>query len=133
MPPIYLFFDEQFGKRFLETAARFARHRKATVRAVLSGRYQSPWGRGPVNVMRRCARRVVTARRHRRRLGIPVRVVSNVNSRRFLASIPPGACGIVAGFNQIFETAAYTRFSRLVNMHPSVLPLYRGPIPSACG
>jgi folate-dependent phosphoribosylglycinamide formyltransferase PurN len=37
--------------------------------------------------------------------------------------------GIIAGFNQIFKKETIEQFSLLVNFHPSILPLYRGPSP----
>jgi UDP-4-amino-4-deoxy-L-arabinose formyltransferase/UDP-glucuronic acid dehydrogenase (UDP-4-keto-hexauronic acid decarboxylating) len=53
-----------------------------------------------------------------------------VNAPAFLSRIPAGADGLVAGFNQIFKPAAIERFASLVNVHPSLLPFYRGPTPS---
>lgn len=74
-----------------------------------------------------------------RRLSIPllarlcsatVLAVEDVNAQSFRDSIPPGSHGIVAGFNQIFRRELIERFASVVNFHPSVLPLYRGPVPS---
>ncbi len=36
----------------------------------------------------------------------------------------------MTGFNQIFRRQSIDSFRTLVNFHPSVLPLYRGPVPS---
>ena len=36
---------------------------------------------------------------------------------------------IITGFNQIFNKTTIQQFNLLVNFHPSVLPLYRGPFP----
>jgi len=62
--------------------------------------------------------------------GAVVRTVANVNAVDFLQTVPPGTYGVVAGFNQIFRRNAIDCFRSLVNFHPSVLPLYRGPVPS---
>ena len=47
-----------------------------------------------------------------------------------MGKIPPGSHGIVAGFDQIFRRQAIGSFQSLVNFHPSILPFYRGPVPS---
>ena len=38
--------------------------------------------------------------------------------------------GICSGFDQIFSSATIDCFEQLVNFHPSLLPYYRGPVPS---
>jgi methionyl-tRNA formyltransferase len=62
--------------------------------------------------------------------GAVVRSVEDINHPDFLRTIPAGAHGIIAGFNQIFHHEAIASFKSLVNFHGSVLPLYRGPTPS---
>jgi methionyl-tRNA formyltransferase len=57
-------------------------------------------------------------------------MVEDVNSPRFARRILPSDHGIVTGFNQIFREETIRRFKSLVNFHPSILPLYRGPVPS---
>jgi methionyl-tRNA formyltransferase len=59
-----------------------------------------------------------------------VLTVRDVNDPEFLKGIPAGSHGVVAGFNQIFKREAIASLQSLVNFHSSVLPLYRGPIPS---
>jgi methionyl-tRNA formyltransferase len=44
--------------------------------------------------------------------------------------IRPEDHGVIAGFNQIFKSDTIGSFRSLVNFHPSVLPFYRGPVPS---
>lgn len=58
------------------------------------------------------------------------RVVKNVNSAQFIHEIDSSDIGVIAGFNQIFANISIDRFDRLANIHPSILPLYRGPLPS---
>jgi methionyl-tRNA formyltransferase len=62
--------------------------------------------------------------------GAKVRTVTDVNAPEFWGTVPAGSHGIVAGFNQIFRRQAIDSFRTLVNFHPSILPLYRGPVPS---
>jgi methionyl-tRNA formyltransferase len=38
--------------------------------------------------------------------------------------------GFIAGFNQIFHEETISLFVSLYNFHPSLLPYYRGPVPS---
>ena len=57
-------------------------------------------------------------------------IVEDINAPSFYNRIHLGDHGIVAGFNQIFRPVVIRRFSSLVNFHPSILPLYRGPVPS---
>lgn len=57
--------------------------------------------------------------------------VADVNApdfRRRLGSDRPA--GIVTGFNQIFDRETIGCFADLVNVHPSILPYYRGPVPT---
>lgn len=56
--------------------------------------------------------------------------IENVNHKHFMKYIKQDAAGIVAGFNQIFHAPIISRFSSLYNFHPSILPYYRGPVPS---
>jgi methionyl-tRNA formyltransferase len=44
--------------------------------------------------------------------------------------IPSGSLGFVTGFNQIFRKNIIDKFISLLNFHPSILPCYRGAIPS---
>lgn len=59
--------------------------------------------------------------------------VENVNdpafAQRWLA-LKSDLFGVVAGFNQIFREETIRRFTALLNFHPSLLPYYRGPVPS---
>jgi methionyl-tRNA formyltransferase len=59
--------------------------------------------------------------------------VEDVNAPAFrdrLRRAPPPVFGVVAGFNQIFRPGTIGLFERLYNFHPSLLPYYRGPVPS---
>ncbi len=61
-------------------------------------------------------------------------LVDDINSAAFARAClraEQAVQGIVAGFNQIFSAATIARFDHLYNFHPSLLPYYRGPVPSA--
>ncbi len=53
----------------------------------------------------------------------------DVNSPAFYERISKEDVAVVTGFNQVFRSEALYRFGFVVNVHPSVLPLYRGPVP----
>jgi hypothetical protein len=75
-------------------------------------------------------RYLVVFTQSRKKLGFRPSIVDDVNSRSFYKRINNGDVGIIAGFNQIFRSDSIDKFHKLINVHPSVLPLYRGPIPS---
>jgi methionyl-tRNA formyltransferase len=59
-----------------------------------------------------------------------IQFCKNVNSESFTNSISDDDIGFISGFNQIFKLAIVTRFKHFLNIHPSLLPFYRGPVPS---
>jgi hypothetical protein len=61
---------------------------------------------------------------------VKVMDVADVNLPNFYSTVPVGSIGFVAGFNQIFKSKTIDLFSIFVNFHPSLLPYYRGSIPS---
>ncbi len=120
---IFLFCNDNYGAAYAETAAKLARERGFDIRVVLSGTRR----RGEaLEALHRASHRHATATR----LGLRVHVSMDVNSRRFLSRIQPGDHAVIAGFNQIFREPAIGRFTSFVNFHPSLLPCYRGPLPS---
>jgi methionyl-tRNA formyltransferase len=128
---IYLFCNEGYGGPFIETAARASRELARPLTLVFSTRgIEAPRPPEGARVVREwLARRRRTAalrRRHR----LPALLSADVNSRPFLESLAAEAHGVIAGFNQIFRGATIERFRTLVNFHPSLLPYYRGPVPS---
>jgi methionyl-tRNA formyltransferase len=54
----------------------------------------------------------------------------SVNTKSFATSISNTDVGFISGFNQIFKPEIINRFGTLLNIHPSILPYYRGPVPS---
>jgi len=65
-----------------------------------------------------------------RAIGVEPRILDDINAVEFLTELRPRDAGLVAGFNQIFHEDAIRRLDPFLNVHPSVLPLYRGPVPS---
>lgn len=121
---VHLFCNESYGQPYLEAAAVWAHAHDIPLHAWHSSRAEgsAAW--------RRRARARMRRWRSGRRLAVPLRCVPDVNAPDFLARIAPGDVGAVAGFDQIFASAAIARFASLVNFHPSLLPFYRGPVPS---
>lgn len=129
---IYLFCNELYGKPFLDVAREYFGTHKTDVCIVFSDKRG-----GSQRTLRDMALRLFRVyRRQRRRsvlshsLKMPVLIVQNVNSPLFRRRILPNDHGIIAGFNQIFDAQTIRKFGSLVNFHPSLLPLYRGPVPS---
>ncbi|HXW76124.1 MAG TPA: formyltransferase family protein [Candidatus Eremiobacteraceae bacterium] len=118
---IYHFCNDEFGGPFRTELAAFSRasgiplttvYSAKTTRAALRRRLSLIGAR-----LRGLFGRVVVAR--------------DVNAPAFAASIADGDIGVVSGFNQIFKAPAIARFRLFVNVHPSVLPMYRGRTPVA--
>jgi len=61
--------------------------------------------------------------------GFSIQFVLNVNSTNFIKKIPNNTIGICTGFNQIFKKDLIDSLTDFVNIHPSLLPYYRGPTP----
>ncbi len=68
-------------------------------------------------------------RQSRQRKYVTIRTCE-VNTPHFHELIGSNCHGIIAGFNQILQSMTINRFASLINIHPSVLPNYRGPTPS---
>lgn len=129
---IYLFCNESYGKQFLQAARDFSREHQAPVTIVFSDRRPiSDFRlRNLLNFPSQRMRRMRRQRTFFQDFQLGLCLVENVNAAGFLRRIRPEDHGIVAGFNQIFSQQAINRFRTLVNFHPSLLPLYRGPVPS---
>jgi len=57
-------------------------------------------------------------------------LTSDINKANFSTIVEAEDLGIITGFNQIFSKRLISRFTNVINFHPSVLPYYRGPVPS---
>jgi methionyl-tRNA formyltransferase len=118
---VHLFFRPPYGLAYAHAAADEAHASGIELLGVLSERRRSP-----ISSVRRAWKRSALARE----VGIPLTSTADVNSPASLSRIQPGDHGIIAGFNQIFSAEAIARFTTFVNFHPSLLPYYRGPVPS---
>jgi len=128
---IYLFCNESYGRPFVETAARASIELELPVTLVFSTRgEESPRPEEFVGAMRWRLARIRRARALQRRYGLPALLSGNINTDDFRESLETEAHGIITGFNQIFRRTTLERFRTLINFHPSLLPYYRGPVPS---
>jgi Formyl transferase len=121
---IYHFCDDSFGPPFERRAIAFAREHRVQLTIV----------RAPPRLPSLQWRLRSATRRAAERLAgssICRLVVEDVNAPPFRDRIGPGDRGVVTGFNQIFDEELIARFGSLVNLHPSLLPYYRGPEPTA--
>lgn len=130
---IYLFCNQTYGQAFLDMALKFSRTTGVNITIIFSGKYARP-NRNKTSWISswhiRHIKRRIEEMSLRYRLKMRTLIVENVNSPSFYERICSEDHGIVAGFNQIFKPATIYRFDSLVNFHPSILPLYRGPVPS---
>jgi methionyl-tRNA formyltransferase len=125
-----LFCNQGYGAAFEEGFRHWCRARRIADHAVVHSLrgHAAPAGGGP-------ARRALLTAAHalRRLAGDRTIEVEDVNAPGFVDACLPRTRpvqGIVAGFNQIFSTETIARFAHLYNFHPSLLPYYRGPVPS---
>jgi methionyl-tRNA formyltransferase len=121
---IYHFCDDSFGPPFELRTIAFAKQRRVPVTIVRAAARSRSLRSRLSSAARRTAERWD---------GSAIRrfEVEDVNAPTFLDRIGPDDHGIVTGFNQIFAAELIARFGSLVNLHPSLLPYYRGPEPTA--
>jgi len=133
---IYHFCNDTFGIPFPPVSAAFAKAHKVRIVRVYSEKPETRAFRSLVLAVRRPASRAI--RRAQRVLesapahgdDLPTLYVGNVNAPDFRRLIKKGDVGVITGFNQIFSAETIARFDSLANLHPSILPLYRGPVPT---
>lgn len=133
---IFHFCNDTFGTPFPAVSAAFAKRHGVRVVRVLGVKHQAPSFAKLSGAMRREAG--LRVRRAQRRLAgapshgddLPTLYVPDVNAPSFQRRIKPGDVGVITGFNQIFNATTIARFKSFVNLHPSILPLYRGPVPT---
>ncbi|MDI7258437.1 MAG: formyltransferase family protein [Thermodesulfobacteriota bacterium] len=129
---IFLFCNETYGQLFLQTAKKFLDVHNIDITIVFSGkrRYlKNPLERSlswSLHFFKNKLKEINFKRDMKMRLFI----IENVNSPYFYRRIQPNDHGIIAGFNQIFKQKTISKFKSLVNFHPSILPFYRGPVPT---
>src|SRR3989338_5414883 len=129
---IYLFCNYKYGRHFIKVAQIYSIKENTPLTLVLSEKssaLQESRGKLMVKLLQ-FLRKIYFIIKFSCVCKIPYLIVKEVNSSSFYEKIKPNDFGIIAGFNQIFKKEPIRRFSHLVNFHPSVLPYYRGPVPS---
>ena len=129
---IYLFCNEGYGKAFLERAQKYSSLHGCEMIVVFSLKKEYPEDRAsePIRKLTGLLTEKYRQIRLRYRWKIRFLLVEDVNGAGFSGRISSRDDGIIAGFNQIFRKSLIEKFGSLVNFHPSVLPFYRGPVPS---
>lgn len=123
---LVLFCNRAYGRAAMEALAALSRREpRFELTVVLSLK-----GPGAETTLRRRLRGKWRRWELARELGARVLGASDVNAPEFLAQLPQRAHGLVVGFNQIFKAPLIAHFESLANAHPSLLPFYRGPVPS---
>ncbi len=129
-----LFCNEGYGAPYEAAFREWTARKSAEALIVKSERRRFRRGRGLRPRVRRAAWRAELAWRNRRALASAGLVYApDVNDAHFLdryVGTDRETVGLVAGFDQIFRPHAIDRFGRFYNFHPSILPYYRGPVPS---
>jgi methionyl-tRNA formyltransferase len=133
---IYHFCNDTFGIPFPPVSAAFAKERGVRIVRVLSVKPEPRSLHSLYWAVRRPAGRA--ARRAQRFIegagptgeDLPTLYISDVNAPEFRRLIKKRDVAVITGFNQIFSAETIQRFSSFANLHPSILPLYRGPVPT---
>lgn len=130
---IYHFLDIQFGFYFASFLFEQGLKEKADITLVFS---QKNWVRkrriwSPLKIYDRFQllkekNRIINKVKP---FGYSVLFIKDVNAADFTRTIPKGSIGICTGFNQIFKKKLIESLIDFVNIHPSLLPYYRGPTP----
>ena len=130
---IYLFCNEGYGRSFIEGARAYKMiHPDLRVTLVFSSKTRVQGSaflrdnRFVFGKLRTGIQRGVKTFKYR----LPVLFARDINKPEFYAKISHRDTGIIAGFNQIFKAGTIKRFREMFNFHPSLLPFYRGPVPS---
>jgi len=58
-----------------------------------------------------------------------IEFVDDVNAKIFIEGISQDSIAICTGFPQIFDKALISKFEEVYNLHQSLLPFYKGPVP----
>jgi len=124
-----LFCNDGYGRAFEESFRAWCRQRKVSGFLVVKS-LKGLLPAGAAGTARRLA--LAVGNRLQARAGRHLLQIEDVNGESFARWVHggDGVFGVVAGFNQIFRAGTIARFHRLYNFHPSLLPYYRGPVPS---
>jgi len=123
---IYLFCNEQYGHLFMQTAIKYVSFYGLDLTIVFSEKdIDYSFKLSHIKTKTKSFIKDLYQKRNYSLIKI-----SNINVPKFYNEILPDSHGIISGFNQIFKEPIIDKFKTLVNFHPSILPLYRGPVPS---
>lgn len=121
---IYLFCNEGYGAPYIAAAQDYVNRKSAPVTLVFSHKGQRSLS--IIQALRKIWRQINASKHY----GLNIICAEDINDASFTGRIKEGDHGIVTGFNQIFKAEIISKFTSLVNFHPSLLPFYRGPVPS---
>jgi len=136
---LYLFCNDNYGYEYLKTIIKvYDKYEKINLTVILSSKQFRISSND--SIKRKIMKRIYFLKclffeeskcsKLLKKNKINFKFIKNINSKFFIEQIPYKSIGIIAGFNQIFRKDLISRFRILVNFHPSLLPSYRGPIPS---
>ena len=126
---VYLFCNRSYGAPFVQAAVDYSRRTGTAITAVHSAKAARAVEWGPMGAIRAIATRLRGSRAEAMP-GLASMDVTDVNHPSFFELVGPKDIGVIAGFDQIFSQRAIDRFESFVNVHPSLLPFYRGPEPA---
>ncbi len=134
---IYLFCNTGYGKPFIKEFIKYAKENKMEGTVVFSDKRIRLIDRNFKRIVLYQIKHLVRLCKNKirgliltKRYCVKVLFVGDINSKSFRFKIKKNDVAIIAGFNQIFKNGTIKRFQKVVNFHPSLLPFYRGPVPS---
>lgn len=132
---IFHFANLSFGLPFLESYSDLSTELKnqLEITVVFSGKKTTRSRYLSLRNLKRTLDNWMMERAYRKKFkNYPFEVLlsGNVNSDSFIQKIASNSLGICSGFNQVFSQKLIDKFGTCVNIHPSLLPYYRGPVPS---
>jgi len=128
MKTVFLFTNLNGGRQFVKIATQFAKDDCCQCVVVLSSRN---WLKLEGLVLLKYRLKLwLFALRFSLYKNVKVHLSNAINSDSYFGHLTPDDIGIVAGFDQIFGADLIKQFGSLVNFHWSLLPYYRGPVPT---
>ena len=130
---IYLFCNEQYGESFIRSIQQYQSTRdNLHVALVFSSKTEASKSKlkTHLRLIIDKFRSILLQFQKTSFYKLPVLIVNDINKPRFYNRISHEDIGIIAGFNQILNGVTIARFKYIFNFHPSLLPFYRGPVPS---
>ena len=119
---IVLFTNLDFGLRFIQTILKFKKKYPCNYHT-----YKIYFSSKNINIKTKIKMTLTIMKAFK----IIPSFVEDINNQAWIKKriIGCDTYGVVAGFNQIFKQSTIDSFKVLINFHPSILPLYKGPSP----